>query len=248
VADWASEAGHWYDSKTGEPRYTITGKNGVERATTLRDARPENWVPGVTTITACDARFALERWKAEQLLLAGLTLPRMDSESEPDWISRVWTDSQEQAKKAAKRGTEVHAAVEAHYAGQDYDSRLTSWVDSITQTVEREFGKPDWKPEKSFASALGYGGKVDLHSAHAVIDFKGKEGPREKWKTYDEHAMQLAAYAHGLGIGEATCGIVFFDRMEPYSELHVISTDDLTRGREMFLLLLQFWKAKNRIA
>jgi hypothetical protein len=34
----ASEAGHWYD-KGGNPAYTTIGKNGVERPTTLRDAK-----------------------------------------------------------------------------------------------------------------------------------------------------------------------------------------------------------------
>lgn len=246
MADWASEGGHWYDSVTGEPRYTIVGKNGVERATTLRDARPNKWVPGVTTITACAARFALEKWKAEQLLLAGLTLTKRDRETEADWVDRVWADSQEQSKKAAKRGTVIHAAVEAHYAGQPYDIELKPWVESISNLLQSQCGSPDWRPEKSFASALGYGGKVDLHSDHLVIDFKGKEGDRSKWNTYDEYAMQLAAYAHGLGIPEATCGIVFFDRAEPYSELHVIRQEELNRGWEMFRHLLAYWKVTNR--
>ena len=64
MSDWASESGHWYDSATGEPRYTIIGANGVERPTTLRDARVHKLVPSVTTITACAARFQLEKWKA----------------------------------------------------------------------------------------------------------------------------------------------------------------------------------------
>ena len=33
-----SESGHWY-TKEGEPMYTIVGANGVERNTTLRDAK-----------------------------------------------------------------------------------------------------------------------------------------------------------------------------------------------------------------
>jgi len=43
-------AGHWYRRSDGSPQYTIVGKNGKERDTTLRDAREHNLVPSVTTI------------------------------------------------------------------------------------------------------------------------------------------------------------------------------------------------------
>ena len=49
MSDFASESGHWYDA-TGAARYTITGKNGKERPTTLRDARELGLVPSVTSI------------------------------------------------------------------------------------------------------------------------------------------------------------------------------------------------------
>ena len=45
----ASESNHWY-TRDGVPRYTVMGKNGKERNTTLRDARTENLVPSVTTV------------------------------------------------------------------------------------------------------------------------------------------------------------------------------------------------------
>lgn len=260
MSDWASESGHWYDSKTGEPRYRIVGANGVERATTLRDARTHGWVPSVTTITSCAARYQLERWKAEQLLLAGLTLPRIGGEDESHWIQRVWDDSREQAAKAAARGTEIHGAIEDWFsmptAERLLSKTLNPWVQSVVNLIKQEFGPQQWHPEKSFASPLGYGGKVDLHSDSVLIDFKGKEaknGVRD-WRTYDEHAMQLAAYARGLsgtiiGIGEfswPTCAIIFFDRDEPYSEMHVIKPADLERGWTMFRALLDYWKAANR--
>jgi hypothetical protein len=39
MAEHAKESGHWYDPKTGEPRYTYTNKKG-EIKTLLYD-RPE---------------------------------------------------------------------------------------------------------------------------------------------------------------------------------------------------------------
>lgn len=257
MSDWASESGHWY-SREGEPRYTVVGKNGVERATTLRDARANHWVPSVTTITSCAARFQLERWKAEQLLHAGLTLPTREGESEAEWIKRVWEDSAAQAKAAAQRGTDIHAAIESYFRNGECDPALRPWADSVERVLMQEFGSQNWRSERSFASPLGYGGKIDLHSDAVIVDLKGKEakaGVRD-WRTYDEHAMQLAAYIVGLPMCALhtnalemrwpTAAIVFFDRDEPYSEVHMIKPADLARGWEMFRALLAYWQAKNQ--
>ena len=62
-----SESGHWY-TKEGEPMYTIVGANGVERNTTLRDAKSLELVPSVTTVMGMVAKPALENWKMNQLL------------------------------------------------------------------------------------------------------------------------------------------------------------------------------------
>ena len=65
----ASESNHWY-TRDGVPRYTVMGKNGKERNTTLRDARTENLIPSVTTILNVMAKPALIQWLQKQVLLA----------------------------------------------------------------------------------------------------------------------------------------------------------------------------------
>ena len=58
--------------------------------------------------------------------------------------------------------------------------------------------------------------------------------------------MQLSAYRVGLGIPEARCANVFVSRSVP--DLVVVrewSLEDLDRGWEMFVHLLQFWQLKN---
>ena len=112
----ASESLHWY-GRDGKPQYTVTAKNGNQRATTLADARKMNLVPSVTTILNVAAKPGLERWKQEQMLLAALTLPRAPEESEQSFIHRVVADSKEQGKQAAERGNRIHAAVESFYEG-----------------------------------------------------------------------------------------------------------------------------------
>jgi hypothetical protein len=117
----ASESQHWYTRK-GEPAYTVKSKDGTNRPATLRDARKMGLVPSVTTIIKCASAPALERWKRDQMMQAALTLPRLDGEAEAAWISRVWTDSGETSRKAAERGTAIHAAIQGAYEGHDLDS------------------------------------------------------------------------------------------------------------------------------
>jgi hypothetical protein len=70
----AAESLHWYD-RDGKPAYTVKAKDGSDRPATLRDARKLNLVPSVTTIIRCAAAPGLELWKANQLMMAALTLP-----------------------------------------------------------------------------------------------------------------------------------------------------------------------------
>ena len=74
----ASESQHWYD-RQGNPMYTVIGKNGKERNTTLRDARTMNLVPSVTTILNVAAKPALNVWLQRQVLMAALTLALLSS-------------------------------------------------------------------------------------------------------------------------------------------------------------------------
>lgn len=243
---WATESGHWYTPE-GVPAYTIVGKNGRERPTTVKDAREKGLLPSVTTIMRCAAAPALERWKADQLLMAALTLPRNPDETEKQWISRVWQDSSEQGKKAAEHGTRIHAAIEGHFRGQPPDPDMWDYVKGASDVIREEFGTPVWLPEKSFASELGFGGKVDLHADQIVLDFKGKDGDLVGVTCYDEHYMQLAAYAKGLKMPWARCGIVFVSRTHPGIVKLVIHTPQQTlRGWQMFCGLLEYWKAAKR--
>ena len=88
IASHAAESGHWY-GRNGEPAYTIVGANGKARPTTLRDARKLNLVPSVTTIIKVASQPGLDRWKQEQVLLAALTLPKVNDESDDDYIARI---------------------------------------------------------------------------------------------------------------------------------------------------------------
>jgi len=241
--DFATSAGHWY-TLAGEPAYTVVGKNGKERPATLADARKANLVPSYTTVVRCAAKPALERWKAEQLLMSGLTLPRIRDEPEAVWISRVWADSQEQSRKAAERGNKIHGAIERHFRGQIPEAEYWEHVKGAKAEIAKHCGEQEWLPERSFAHPLGYGGKCDLHSAAWVIDYKSKEFDAQSVpKLWDEHPMQLAAYRRGLRVPNARCAILFVSASVPgLSVLCEIGADDLTRGLAMFDALLAYWQ------
>jgi len=244
----ASESQHWYD-RQGNPAYSVMAKNGQPRPTTLRDARKLDLVPSVTTILNVAARPALEAWKQNQMMLACLTLPRVEGETEERFIERIVKDSKEQGKKAAERGTTIHGALESFYEGI-YLADFMSYQTGVDGAVQGAFGTPEWSTEKSFCHELGFGGKVDLHSKSGngiVIDFKTKEfSDPNTVDAYDEQLMQLCAYRVGLGIPNARCANVFVSVTDP-GLVKVIewSEEEMKKGWVMFQSLLNFWQAKN---
>jgi hypothetical protein len=243
MADFATAAGHWYTGK-GEPAYTIVGKNGKERNTTLRDARELGLLPSVTTIIRCAAAPALEKWKRDQVLLAALTLPRNVGELETDWLRRVETDWQESSKKAAERGTRIHGAIEQHFRGVPPEADCWPFAKAAAAELADRCGEQQWLPERSFSFG-GYGGKTDLHSTQWIVDVKTKDGVGRDVSLYDEHLMQLAAYRRGLGVMNARAGILFVDRETPKALLIEATPEQLAGALIMFDALLTYWQTKN---
>ena len=247
VKEYASDSGHWYQ-QDGTPAYTIVGKNGNERNTTLRDARNLGLMPSVTTILKVAASPGLEQWKLNQVLMAALTLPRIDGEPEADYLARIKRDAQEQGRKAADRGTEIHGAIEAWYRNRRFDYTFADFLTGTVEAVTERYGEQEWIAEKSFAHHSGYAGKVDLASPEVILDYKTKEfGSDDLPKAYDDNVLQLAAYRRGLGFHWAKCANVFISRSVP-GLVHIVehSEEDLERGLKMFDCLLEYWKIKNK--
>lgn len=248
---FTSESGHWYD-RNGNPAYTVLGKNGQERPTTLRDARKLDLVPSVTTVMKVAAAPGLERWKQEQILLAALTLPRNEGEPESDWLTRVIEDSRETGKKAADAGTAIHASIQAYFEDMPVPEEHQRHVAGFMSVLRDTFGERPWVSEMAFCHLMGYGGKVDLYSPAQddygiVVDVKTKEfGPDDKVSGFDEHLMQLAAYRAGLMMGKARGANVFVSRSHPGLAVVVEWTaQELDKGWALFTRLLDFWQIKN---
>jgi hypothetical protein len=245
VKENTSESGHWY-LPDGSPAYRIVGKNGKERNSTVKDAREHGLLPSVTTIIGCASKPALDVWKQQQAILSALTLPRLEGESEEDWLSRVVADSKETAKQAAERGTQIHGVIEAFYEGI-YIPELPPYVRAVESAINEHFGSQLWISEKSFAYG-GFGGKCDLVAKSGfVVDFKTTEKDLDKLDYFFDHQMQLSAYRMGFEMPKARCAIVYVNALQNKAKLVEIPEDDLRIGWECFTHLLAFYRAKNKL-
>jgi hypothetical protein len=238
---------HWY-TKEGTPRHTIIGKNGKERAVTLRDARTEGLCPSVTTVLQVIAKPQLEAWKVKQGILAALTLTRKEGEGDDEYLARVLDDSRQQAATAAEEGTRIHDAIEASWKGQSVPDAYLPHVEATKAKVAELFpGVIDWVPEAYFAHENGFAGKCDLHSPSTgiVVDYKGKDlAPGDDKKlAYDQH-YQLGGYHGGLKLPPSQCANIFVSRTHPgHVAAHVWTTEEVENGWAIFLATLKLWKA-----
>lgn len=256
IDSFATESGHWY-RPDGSAAYEVVGKNGKRRPATLRDARELGLLPSVTSIMKLEAKPQLENWKINQACLACLTLPRLPNEDEDSFIKRALVDSREQAKVAAARGTYLHGLLEKALDGSrapDASPEDLSIVVPVMNWLTINFGGYAWHPERSFACSHGYGGKLDLHGSNGthdvVLDFKVKADIVEgKQLAYDEHATQLAAYAHGIGAPDARCVNLFISSTVPGLIVPVEwDAADIRCGWQAFQCLLALWKCRRGIA
>lgn len=242
---------HWYD-KEGNPAYTIVGKNGKERNTTLADAKRLGLVPSVTTVMACKADgYYLTKYKQDQLLEAAWETEESNFNK---WRAEVIKGSYKHRDEAAQRGSEIHDALEHVYMTGKYADNVPADTRDICQGViqfmNEEFDGVKWIAEESFTNRLlGFGGRVDMHSKHdnIVLDFKTKgKDDLSMVKAYDDHHMQTAAYAVGLDLDTpATKRYNLFVSTTTPGELKLTESTNFTREWGMFDALLDYWHLSN---
>jgi hypothetical protein len=269
-ANFASEAGHWYD-KTGKPCYEVPyadPRKGM-RPTTIRDARKLGLVPSVTMILKKWDAPALNTWRERQVFDATFAFYKdcpfnleliTSEELELHWKD-IQAQSQKPREKAADRGHALHTAIEKWLSGKPYDAAFQKHIDNIHATLARGYNVllGEGAPEKSFAHRMGFGGRVDWHKGAVldevqsqeglngiVLDFKTKDKiEKDKKYGYINHYAQLAAYRVGLGIPTAR-GLNVFVGAED-AEVVVLEwvPSDMQSGWQFFINLLGAWKIDN---
>jgi len=252
------ESGHWYDPQGRVVDGVPNAKGDKLIKPDIRHARKFGLVPSVTGITGQLSKPGLDNWKLGQLLLASLTLPRIENEPLDYFAARVQKDWQEQAQAAADAGTRIHAALNRWFCERLWpDDRVereacravTAWLskqDIATQTEVRG--------EVGFTVPGEYGGTADLvvdpvDSPPVIADFKTVEDVRlTGYKAYPENGYQLAGYARGLGYppGTARHVNIAVGRSTGMIAVYEWSQDDIALNHEAFDLLLRLWQIRNR--
>jgi nucleotide-binding universal stress UspA family protein len=265
VAKHASESGHWYNAQGQQIAEVMKADGSGYTKCTLAHARKLDLAPGCTTIIGCADKPALTLWKQRQAIMAALTLPRRDSETEKEWMDRVEEDMSATAAKAAADGSAIHAAIQAVIGGEPSDETYLQHVDGALRELRNTLGDQDWRAEVSVVSRpLGVATKIDMVSDAWILNWKSKDGDAAqlaKLAIYDEMAMQSGFELHclgptGLAAGLATtapvrlqrrrAAIGFVSRTHCVTRIVEIERKDLERGFKMFEHLLHYWQTKNR--
>ena len=243
--DFAKESGHFY-KPDGSPIYTVpnASKPGEMRPTTVRDARKHGYVVSVTTVLRQASAPALVNWMKEQVAKAAYSsLPR-EGECEADYVARVLPLAEEVARVARDRGTEIHGAIEKGDVSGPWAGHVSAAIGALDGWV----GEPlQWDSERSFASPLGFGGKLDVSAPGYVADYKTSDKPLEGLKLWPEHRRQLSAYRMGLDMPTARCAIVYVSATEPAARVIELAEEELQQGWNEFKALLAFYYHANRM-
>src|SRR5690242_6649652 len=244
---------HYYELTNAGviPRHfvDVASRPGELRPTTIRDAKKFGWTPSVTTILNLLDKPALTDWKIQEHLKVAFQDQLSGHELDTWWIDlevycrEIKGKTQDALNKAPKDGTDFHDELEQWFSGTYTGDRRTL-CESVGMLLEDSCGVQSWTPEKSFVDKMGFAGKVDLHSAEWVLDWKTKN-TADKWKpkkmAYQEMCRQLAAYRVGLGLHNARCANVFICLDTGELEFYEWDPETLDRAWATFTDLLRIW-------
>ena len=172
------------------------------RPTTIADARKLHLLPSVTGITGILYKPQLERWKIIQSCSAVLTSPRREGEDLDAFMHRVLfqdKEGEQEARKAADRGTAIHDAIAHAIKHELFDQAYADYVKAAIPmiTVTGRIVKIE-----SVVVGNGYAGRMDVMTENeeffTVMDFKSASTLPEK-DSWDDHKLQTAAYAAAFG-------------------------------------------------
>jgi hypothetical protein len=196
-------------------------------------------------------RPGLERWKQDQVALATLRTPKQPDEPEDYWLNRVRNAAFEQVEQAADMGTMIHGALELAMAGESYDPQLRPYIQPVL----------DWKAERRMEivgqevrvvnKVEGFAGTADVlfrfgRQGIGILDYKTRKTvPGKPVDSYDNQAMQLAAYAATYwgpeNIDRVLAANIFISTTEP-GRMVVVKHEFLPRDWEAFRWLAALWR------
>lgn len=252
------DSSHWY-SLDGKPVHTQPTKDGEgQRATTLRDARKMALLPSVTSIIGILDKPQLTRWKMREVAKAAIAIPGPQGDEPVErFADRAIDAAMSQVGEAADLGSRIHAAIENLMRGsaEEPSEELQPYVKPVLDWM-RSVGVKVTHSEIVLVNAVhGFAGRVDAlftwgdaFGKMGILDFKTKKTkPDEKVEAYDEHTLQLAAYAathYGAEhLQHVVAANLFISSTEP-GRLEVVKHDKakLVAAYEAFTQMCAVWR------
>lgn len=249
---------HWY-SLDGKPCHTVPNKDGDgTRTTTLRDARKLNLLPSVTTIIGILDKPQLTKWKMREAAKAAIAIPGPQGEEPLErFADRAIEYAMSQVGEAADLGTKIHNAIENLMRGsaEEPSEEMRPFVKPVLEWM-KSVGVKVTHSEIVLVNAVhGFAGRVDAlftwgdgFGKMGILDFKTKKTKEgEKVEAYDEHLLQLAAYAATHYGAEHLQHIVaanlFISSTEP-GRLEVVKHDKekMVAAYEAFTQMCAIWR------
>src|SRR3990172_2207079 len=163
-----SELTRWYD------------KEGNPVGADLRKARKLSLLPSVTNIIkTCWPKPWLEEYQFSQIALAAGTCPRVNGETDEQWLAKVRKEADEHRDKAAAWGTGLHTAIHRANAGKEFDVTYLPWIEHWQDWVKDNVVSQTSGERAYVNHALGYAGRPDwigviYGPAAALLDFKNQ--------------------------------------------------------------------------
>lgn len=195
-----NQSSHWY-YPDATPCYEVDSADGKKKVkTTLAHAKKLGLVPSVTTVLSLLAKPELDAWRAEQLLLASLTLHRLDNESDQDYVKRIIADSEAYSQQAMDFGNTIHAYIEYLFAvDAERPDVEDKFADAITAFIREHKISGNCEilaSNERVAGRVDFFGEFDGHTA--IIDWKSQGTKNGKVNYYETWIYQLVGYARLL--------------------------------------------------
>lgn len=271
-----TSGGHWYD-KDAKAVYTQVVKSGnrkgLDRPTSLADARKQSLLPSVSGITGVVASEALVGYMMREVAKVAYVRQPHKGEDVAAYTNELILKSREDGATAAQLGTSVHDGLERYYSEPLFDhepcpltmpdgTQVDRW-DFIKPAIDKigELGIIVTDAEKNVVNLpYGYAGKTDILFTQGgnvgVLDFKSKRSkPGQKIVPYETQIMQVAAYiaAHWGTLGEESIpknsvGYNIYISTTEVGRVEVVeySYDELIEAWEAFKACLTIWRYKNK--
>jgi hypothetical protein len=154
---------HWYH-RNGTPCHTVPKADGKGvRNVCLRYDRALNLLPSTTNIISVKAKPAIVDYKVKQALMAAVTLPRIQGETEDAFMERVVVDMEQHMRDAAEFGARIHKYCERYHLGdREEDPALEPYVAKYKEWFSENVQEALWAERVLVNEKVGYAGTADL--------------------------------------------------------------------------------------